>query len=176
MKNTRAIRAIALAMCATLLFAGCGGSGKKASSDNSASTAATETKDELHIAVSANPPSLDVQTSNSSLVGEIAAHVFEPLFAMDDKYEPTPVLADSYEVNDEQMGRVKHIRQISQPPSSGSIVTADEEKCNASEAAPDDSLQKDQHRASRQALGLEISIIKIQDQDKKHAQWAVVGV
>ena len=82
----------------------------------------------------------------------------------------------SYEVNDEQMGRVKHIRQISQPPSSGSIVTADEEKCNASEAAPDDSLQKDQHRASRQALGLEISIIKIQDQDKKHAQGAVVGV
>ena len=101
MKNRKAIRVIALAMCATLLFAGCGGSGKKASSDNSASTAATDTKDELHIAVSANPPSLDVQTSNSSLVGEIAAHVFEPLFAMDDKYEPTPVLAESYEVNDD---------------------------------------------------------------------------
>jgi len=101
MKNRKAIRVIALAMCATLLFAGCGGSGKKSSSDNSASTAATETKDELHIAVSANPPSLDVQTSNSSLVGEIAAHVFEPLFAMDDKYEPTPVLAESYEVNDD---------------------------------------------------------------------------
>ena len=51
MKNRKAIRVIALAMCATLLFAGCGGSGKKSSSDNSASTAATETKDDLHIAV-----------------------------------------------------------------------------------------------------------------------------
>ena len=111
MKNRKAIRVIALAMCATLLFAGCGGSGKKSSSDNSASTAATETKDEMHIAISANPPTLDTQISNSNIVGQIAYHIFEPLFAMDDNYEPQPVLAESYEVSDDGMEYTIKLRE-----------------------------------------------------------------
>lgn len=100
MKNRKVTKVVALAMCATMLLAGCGSSSSSATS-GSESTAAAESKDELHIAVSANPPTLDVQTSNSSLVGEIAAHIFEPLFAMDDNYEPTPVLAESYEVSED---------------------------------------------------------------------------
>ena len=60
-------------------------------------------KNELHVAISANPPSLDPQSINSNIVGGIGIHVYESLFAMNEKYEPMPVLAESYEVSDDGM-------------------------------------------------------------------------
>ena len=48
----------------------------------------------MHIAISANPPSLDPQSINSNIVGGLGVHIYEPLFAMSENYEPTPVLAN----------------------------------------------------------------------------------
>lgn len=91
--------AIALLMSMALLLSGCGGS----SDGDSPGKGEGGTKDELHIAISANPPSLDPQSINSNIVGGIGAHVYEPLFAMNADYEPTPVLAESYEVSEDGM-------------------------------------------------------------------------
>ena len=93
--------AIALVMSMTLLLSGCGGSGS--SGGDAADGGEGGIKDELHIAISANPPSLDPQSINSNIVGGIGAHVYEPLFAMNADYEPTPVLAESYEVSEDGM-------------------------------------------------------------------------
>lgn len=62
---------------------------------------AVEYKNELNIAINANPPSLDVPAVNSNIVGGIGSHIYELLFAMNANYEPTAVLAEGYEVSAE---------------------------------------------------------------------------
>lgn len=110
MMKKRISRIVALSMCAVLLLSGCGGSSDK-KDNNTTGTETTATKDEIHIAVSANPPTLDTQISNSNVVGQIAYHIYEPLFAMDSNYEPQPVLAESYEVSDDGMEYTIKLRQ-----------------------------------------------------------------
>lgn len=101
--------AAALTMSMALLLTGCGGSGSSGSDASGEDAGAV--KDELHIAISANPPSLDPQSINSNIVGGIGTHVYEPLFAMNAEYEPTPVLAESYEVSDDGMVYTIKLRQ-----------------------------------------------------------------
>ena len=94
-------RAAALTMSMALLLSGCGGSGSDG--EDAGESASGAKKEELHIAISANPPSLDPQSINSNIVGGIGAHVYEPLFAMNADFEPTPVLAESYEMSEDGM-------------------------------------------------------------------------
>lgn len=108
MKRRSFIGAAALLMSSALVLAGCsGGSG----SDKGDSGSSSGTKEELHVAISANPPSLDQQSINSNIVGGIGVHVYESLFAMNKDYEPTPVLAESYTVSDDGMTYTIKIRQ-----------------------------------------------------------------
>lgn len=101
MKQKKWPRIVAAAMCAALLLAGCGSSGSGDSKDSGGEAGGDSS--ELHIAIAANPPSLDPPSVNSNIVGEIGFHVYEPLFAMNQNYEPTPVLAESYEVSEDGM-------------------------------------------------------------------------
>lgn len=123
-------KAAALTLCAAMLagMTGCGGgsssssetaktaensgSGEtKAAGETEAQASAAEKKDEIHIALSANPPSLDAQAVNSNIVAEIGYNIYEPLFAMNENFEPTPVLAESYEVSDDGMVYTIKLRQ-----------------------------------------------------------------
>lgn len=107
MKRKALSRIMALTVCAALLLSGCGGSDKKGGDAKNAK----EAKSELHVAIGANPPSLDSQSVNSNIVGGIGVHIYEPLFAMNKDYEPTPVLAESYEVSDDGMVYTIKLRQ-----------------------------------------------------------------
>lgn len=60
-----------------------------------------EYKDEINIAVMSSPPTLDVPTSGSQLVWDIGQNIFETLYTSDRNYEPQPMLAESYSVNDD---------------------------------------------------------------------------
>ena len=106
---------LAFTLCVSTALTGCGGSSSNDSSSTNDTTATTETtkedttsetteevtyKDELNIAITANPPSLDVHSVNSNIVAGIGTHIYEPLFALNGNYEPTPVLAESYEVDE----------------------------------------------------------------------------
>ncbi|MDO4313013.1 MAG: ABC transporter substrate-binding protein, partial [Eubacteriales bacterium] len=108
MKNKIWTRIIAVAMCMTLLLAGCGSS--KSESENSGESADAKAS-ELHVAIAANPPSLDPPSVNSNIVGGIGVHVYESLFAMNENYEPTPVLAESYEVSEDGMEYTIKLRE-----------------------------------------------------------------
>lgn len=129
-------RMLAAAMCMALLCAGCGNSGigtdntndgkntedaADAGIENAADDTGTGSADhkedpdtgdagasEIHIAIAANPPSLDPPSVNSNIVGGIGVHVYESLFAMNQDYEPMPVLAQSYEVSED--GKVYTIK------------------------------------------------------------------
>lgn len=110
MKRKLLSRILALTMCATLLLSGCAGSKEKDSSNESGKEGTT-TASELRVAISANPPSLDPPAVNSNIVGGIGIHVYESLFAMNENYEPTPVLAESYEVSEDGMVYTIKLRQ-----------------------------------------------------------------
>ena len=105
MKRKMLSRIVAVTMCSALLLAGCGssGSGSGDSKDSGAPTEDGAAASELHVALAANPPSLDPPSVNSNIVGGIGVHVYESLFAMNQDYEPTPVLAESYEVSEDGM-------------------------------------------------------------------------
>ena len=100
MKRKLLACALAVTVCASLLLSGCG---SPKDSEKDAGKAESAKASELRIAISANPPSLDPPSVNSNIVGGIGIHVYEPLFAMNANYEPTPVLAESYEVSEDGM-------------------------------------------------------------------------
>lgn len=105
--------ALLLALAMVLSLAACGGSDAPAAEAPKADAPAAEApkadapaaapaayKDELNIAITANPPTLDVHFSNSNIVGGIGSHIYEPLFAMNQENVPTAVLAESYEIDE----------------------------------------------------------------------------
>src|SRR5512143_1884262 len=53
----------------------------------------------LKVATIGEPPNLDVMTLPADLVTMIGQHVFEQLFAFDEKYDVKPMLAQSYTVS-----------------------------------------------------------------------------
>ncbi len=87
----------------SMIFTACGkGTSESESTSGGSGEAQSGTvyKNELNVAITANPPSLDPQGSNSNIVADIGLHIYEPLFAMNENYEPTPILAEGYEVDD----------------------------------------------------------------------------
>lgn len=77
------------------------GSASPANSSTASQPAAASYKDNLKIAVTAQPPTLDSATTASALALDIAGNIFETLFTLNGNYEPTPVLAESYEKSED---------------------------------------------------------------------------
>lgn len=126
MKHRILTSILALMMVFALLLTGCGqsgGSGQPAdaaepAADGGAEEAPAEeaaapaaVKDELNVAITANPPSLDAHVVNSNITAGIGTHIYEPLFALNGNYEPTPVLAESYSVDDTGLVYTIKLRQ-----------------------------------------------------------------
>ncbi|RUS46588.1 ABC transporter substrate-binding protein [Cohnella sp. AR92] len=90
--------------------------GGSASSPASGSPAASQAsaasyKDDLKVAVTAQPPTLDSATTASALALDIAGNIFETLFTLNENYEPTPVLAESYTKSDDGLTYTIKLRQ-----------------------------------------------------------------
>lgn len=58
---------------------------------------ATEYRDTLNIALTAQPPTLDTSTTVSAVALDVAGNIYQQLFQLNANYEPTPILAESYE-------------------------------------------------------------------------------
>ncbi len=84
---------LAMLMVVSMLLTACG-----QGSSNDDQNGETTYKNELNIAITANPPSLDTHSVNSNIVAGIGTHIYEPLFALNGDYEVTPVLAEGYTV------------------------------------------------------------------------------
>lgn len=99
-----------LLILSTALF-GCSGSQTTSEETNNAKEQAIKKGGDIHIAIDAQPPTLDPQISTTTATKEIARQVFETLFVLNPKYEVQPMLAESYEKSSDGLTYTIHLRQ-----------------------------------------------------------------
>lgn len=73
--------------------------------------AKNEYKNELNIALTAQPPTLDTAMTVSAVALDTAGNIFEQLYALNANFEPVPTLADSVEKSEDGLTYVFTLRQ-----------------------------------------------------------------
>ncbi|MDL1161622.1 ABC transporter substrate-binding protein, partial [Yersinia pestis] len=70
-----------------------------------------EYKDELNIALTAQPPTLDTALTVSAVALDTAGNIFEQLYTLNANYEPVPALAESVERSEDGLTYTFALRQ-----------------------------------------------------------------
>ncbi len=83
------------------MAAGVGFLGREAASAQAAQDGTTMRGGTLRVALSGEPPTLDMYQTPDTIVLLVASHLHETLFTWDANYRPVPHLAESYEVSDD---------------------------------------------------------------------------
>ena len=68
-------------------------------------------RETLNIAITAQPPLLDAHATVSNAAAGIAIHIFESLLTVDENYQPTPQLAESYEISEDALTYTFKLRE-----------------------------------------------------------------
>lgn len=71
-------------------------------STSSSGTSDGKEKNELRVALSANPPTLDLHRTTASVSQQIAFHMFESLVTLDKDYKVVPMLAEKIEISPDE--------------------------------------------------------------------------
>lgn len=110
-----------LSLLALVLVVSACGSGGGNANGNSASNSNTEAtnapaeaqtyKDQLNIAVTAQPPTLDTAMTVSAITFDIAGNIFEQLYTLNANYEPVPQLAESVQQSEDGLIYTFPLRQ-----------------------------------------------------------------
>lgn len=75
-------------------------SSKESSEESDESAEDNEFGGEIKVAINAQPPTLDPHMTTAGATSDISKMAFEALLTIDSKYNPVPMLAEDYEVND----------------------------------------------------------------------------
>lgn len=70
-----------------------------------------EYRNEINIAMTAQPPTLDSAMTVSQVALDVAQYIFEQLYTLNASYEPTPVLAESHDVSEDGLTYTFRLRQ-----------------------------------------------------------------
>ena len=91
---------ISFLLILSLVLVGCSSG---TTSNETGGSKGTEVKKggDIHIAVDAQPPTLDPQISTTTATKEIARHVYETLLVLNPAYEVQPMLAESFEKSED---------------------------------------------------------------------------
>lgn len=103
----RKFKSLALALAAISLFAACGGSTAEKKEEKSAAKPA---KDRLVVAQGADAKTLDPHATNDQPSSRVAAQIYDRLVEQDDKMQPQPGLAESWEQPDPKT-TIFHLRK-----------------------------------------------------------------
>ncbi|AFS78149.1 putative peptide ABC transporter substrate-binding protein [Gottschalkia acidurici 9a] len=102
MKKRTSLKILTIMTLVSLALMGCtskteksGESGKKAKESN------VEYDTKLNIAVTAQPPTIDAPMTVSQVALDIAQNMFETLYTLDKDYKPTPMLAKSVDISED---------------------------------------------------------------------------
>ena len=107
MKSRKWQTAIATALLALTLTA-CGSNNAK---DENEKPTEVVYSDELNVAITAQPPTLDSVLTVSAVALDIAGNIYQQLFQLDANYNPVPVLAESYKVSEDGKTYTIKLRQ-----------------------------------------------------------------
>lgn len=106
-----------------MMLTGCGSSGAETKDDaagTQAETSGTESsdasaasyEDEIHVALNAAPPTLDLNNTTATVARQVAkGNIFEGLVTLTASYGYAPELAESIDANDDYTEYVYHLRQ-----------------------------------------------------------------
>src|SRR5690625_3577258 len=98
-------------MAFILVIAGCSSDDSYESKKNKKSEKPASYASDLRIAVSSNPTSLDPHMTTAADTSEMLRNIFETLVALDEDYEPQPMLAESIDVNDDGLTYTFNLRE-----------------------------------------------------------------
>ncbi|GIN61216.1 peptide ABC transporter substrate-binding protein [Robertmurraya siralis] len=99
--NRKFLGVVFLLALLALTAIGCSNNDSKAGKSDDNSSANVSYKDEINIAVTAQPPTLDSAMTVSQVALDIAGNIFETLYTLNEDYEPTPMLAESVDISDD---------------------------------------------------------------------------
>lgn len=77
----------------------------------------------LKVALTGDPPNLDLHQTADSIVLLVTGHIYETLFTYDEEFKTIPMLAESYEVSDDGLLVTVELRQ-GVPFHNGEVMTA----------------------------------------------------
>ncbi len=77
----------------------------------------------LRVALTGDPPNLDIIQTSDSIVVLVGSHIYETLFTWDAEYRPVPLLAEALEVSDDGLVNTIILRS-NVPFHNGDILTA----------------------------------------------------
>jgi oligopeptide transport system substrate-binding protein len=101
-------RLLHLIICSSLLSA-C--SKEKSNVADASSNTNTPTRNTINISIGGEPPTLDPDLSGDSISSRVAHDFFEGLVSFDQKGEPIPGLAESWEISADQKTYTFHLRK-----------------------------------------------------------------
>ncbi len=101
-------RLLHLIICSSLLSA-C--SKEKSNVADASSNTNTPTRNTINISIGGEPPTLDPDLSGDSISSRVAHDFFEGLVSFDQKGEPIPGLAESWEISSDQKTYTFHLRK-----------------------------------------------------------------
>src|SRR3712207_1043176 len=102
MKRFIRVGLFALVALAALAAVGCGGGGAPQSNTTPGS---------LLVALEAEPPELDPNLSSAYVDRQVMASLYDKLVDIDEQGEIVPMLAESYEVSDDELVYTFHLRE-----------------------------------------------------------------
>ena len=100
-----------LIVAVALILAGCGAAEKQPGDEGTASPTDGNKGGTIRAALSADSGMFDMMLNARSATVDVAQNIFEQLFAVDEKFLPQPMLADSYEVSDDALEYTIKLRQ-----------------------------------------------------------------
>src|SRR5690625_4563183 len=98
------VRVMILGTILTLLIA-C-----QASKEATTEPEKTENKQEINVAIGAQPPTLDTHTSTASATRDVGQHMFETLVTLNASYQAVPMLAESVDISDDHKTYTFHLK------------------------------------------------------------------
>jgi len=95
----------------SMALMGCSSSTSSGTNSGSSSNAGSSSGGDIHVAMDAQPPTLDPQISTTTATKEVARHIFETLFVLDPSYQVQPMLAESYDKSADGLTYTIHLRK-----------------------------------------------------------------
>jgi peptide/nickel transport system substrate-binding protein len=83
----------------SILLVACNKDNPNQGPDNGAGAVQKEYKNELHVALTAQPPTLDSAITVSAVALDTAGNIFEQLYTLNADYKPVPMLAESVNIS-----------------------------------------------------------------------------